>query len=281
MFGIDVITSYLLVVAIATLLVAVLIWQTHRTGRTVIVWVAASALGVILGSIGSYAAIRSAGYTVVRAPGFPIPGDAALSPLGMPPPAMMLGGMMPGGMGMMGMGAPQPKQDLATLVRKLDLLTGDITVTLTAQQAAAVRECLQDVEHAAATSDDEAKQLHERLLAVLSEDQKKRLFAIELPRRGGPGGPPGMGGGMMGKGSGGMMSKGGMGGGPQQTPPPNPLQQEPFATALKSLRDKLASQATPQPMSSDAAAAGSAANGGSSPPTSPEPAEKPPEKKSR
>ena len=287
MFGIDAITSYLLVVAIATLLVAVLIWQTHRTGRTVIVWLAAGVLGVILGSIGSYAALRSAGYAVLKAPPLPIPVAAAAPPEGMPSMGKMPGGMpgmgggmpgmgggtpgMGGGMGMMGMGGPQPKRDLASLVRKLDLLTGDITVTLTSQQAAAVTECLKDVEKAATMSDDEAKQRHEKLLAVFSDDQKERFSAIELPRRGGPGGP-GMGGGMMGK--------GGMGGGPKQDPDQNPFQQESVAKALKSLRDKLAAKANPEPPKPDAAASKPATTAVTPPPATPKPDAKPSDKKS-
>lgn len=286
MFGIDAITSYLLVVALVTLLVAVLVWQTHRTGRTVIVWLAASVLGVILGSIGSYAAIRSAGYAVVRAPESTI--TVVLPPEGMPAMGKMPGGMgggMPVGMGMMGMGGgmggPQPKRDLASLVRKLDLLTGDVAVTLTSQQAAAISDCLRDVEIAPTMSDDEAKQRHEKLLAVFSEEQKERFSAIELPRRGGaPGGGPGMGGGMMGKGGmgGPMMGKGGMGGGPMQDPNQNPFQQDSVAKALKSLRGKLA-KATgelPKPSAKESNPPAAAPVGSATPP---KPAEKGPDKK--
>ena len=68
MLGMDVVTSYLLVIAIATLLMAVLVWQTHRSGRTVIVWLASSVLGIILGSIGSYAAMRTMGYVTAPEP---------------------------------------------------------------------------------------------------------------------------------------------------------------------------------------------------------------------
>ncbi len=242
MFGIDVITSYLLVVAIATLLLAVLVWQTHRSGRTVIVWLAASMLGLILGSIGSYATICTAGYQVVKAPEQPKGTDAAPAgaPSGMPGMGGMGGGM---GMGMGGMGGPQPKRDLTTLVRKLDLLTGDIAVTLTGEQAVAVNECLKDVEKPAKMSDDEAKAKHDKLLAVFSDAQKARFEQIGLPRpaptggAGGPGGMPGMGGPGMGK--------SGMGGpgAPKQDPDQNPFQQDAQGKALKSLRERLAPKA--------------------------------------
>jgi len=273
MFGIDAISSYLLVVALVTLLLAVLIWQTHRTGRTVIVWLAAGLLGMILGSIGSYAALRAKGYMVVEAPTMPVADAPASPPGGMPGMGMMPGGM--GGMGMMlgGMGAPQPQRELASLVRKLDLLTGDIAVTLTTQQAAAVSECLKDVEKSPTMSGDEAKQRHEKLFAVFSDEQKKRFSAIELPRRGGPGGPggPGMGGGMMGMG-------GGMGGGPKREPDQNPFHQEPVAEALKSLRQKLATRATAAQAKPDTSAPKPPAADSSPPPAPSKPGEKAPEK---
>jgi len=248
--GIDVITSFLLVVAIATLLVAVVVWQTHRTQRTIIVWLASGVLGVLLGCIGWYAAARTMNYQWVRVVSGP-EGIAPAAPTSTGMPGMGGGMGMPsmgggmgkgGGMGGMGMG-PRPKRDLTTLVRKLELLTGDIALTLTAEQAAAVGDCLKDVEKPATMSDDEAKAKHEKLLALFTEPQKARFEAIGLPRPagrggapggpGGPGGTPGMGGpggmpGMMGAGA------------PKQDENQNPFQQEAEAKALKSLRDRLA-----------------------------------------
>jgi hypothetical protein len=147
---------------------------------------------------------------------------------------------------MEGSGEPRPKRDLATLVRKLDLLTGDIGITLSAEQATAVSNCLKDVEKPAEMSDDDAKAKRDQLMAVLNENQKARLEAIGLPqpaRSGGPGmgpGMPGMDGGMPGM----------MGGAaaPKQDEDQNPFQQDAEGKALKSLRERLASKgAAPKP----------------------------------
>lgn len=249
MFGIDVVTSYLLVMAIATLLVAVLVWQPHRTQRTINVWLASGVLGILLGSIGWFAAARTTNYRWVKF--VPPPEGAATSAPsspgmpgmggGMGMPGMGKGGGMGGGMG----GGPQPKRELTMLVRKLDLLTGDIAITLAAEQAAAIADGLKDIEKPTAMSDDEAKAKHEKLLAALTESQKTRLDAIGLPRpsgRGGMGGPGGPGGGPgMGGPGGGPGGSGAMGGGaPKRDPNENPFQQETEAKALKNLRDRLA-----------------------------------------
>ena len=57
-FGTDLITAYLLLMGLLTMLVATLLWQQHRTQRTIAVWLAAAILGVLLGSVGSFAALR-------------------------------------------------------------------------------------------------------------------------------------------------------------------------------------------------------------------------------
>ncbi len=250
MFAFDAVSSYLLVMALLTLLVAVLVWQRQRTQRTILVWLAAGVLGMLLGSIGSYAGVRVVGYelkllrpallgeeasvNVTMGPGGapkggPPDGGAAPGKGGMGKGGMGKGGMGKGGMGMGGMGkggppAPRPARDLATLVRKLELLTGDIAISLSAEQAAKLGECLKDVEKAESISDDEAKAKQEKVLAVLNESQKSRLQAVGLPRPGLPGEPPG---------SSGM-------GAPKQEEPGNPFRQESEAKALKSLRERLA-----------------------------------------
>ncbi len=243
MLGMELTTAYLLIVAIATLLVASLVWARQRGGKPLAGWAAASLLGILLGSIGSFAVMRQSGYTIERAPvetyNMPVVGMAdgggAAGPSG---PEMMGGGpgggMMGGGMGggMGGPRAPQPKRELTMLVRKLDLLTGDIGITLTADQQQALGEALAGIEEAEAMSDDDAKAKQELILAVLDDEQEGRLNAIGLPRPTG-----GMGGGGMGGPGGGM---GGMGGGGQA--PENPFQQETEGNALTSLRQKLGAE---------------------------------------
>ncbi len=242
MFLFDAVTTYLLSVALATLLVAVLVWQPHRSQRTIIVWLASGAVGVLLGSVGSYAGMRLAGYVVEKAPP-PIPpsteGMHAEQMSGMGGHEMEGMHHEPGmgkvkGMGVRGAGGHKPRLCLTMLVQKLDLLTGDIGITLTAEQAAAISSCLKDVEKPATMSDNDARAKRNQLAALLNENQKARLNAIELPppeSSGGPGSGPGM---------------PGMSGGaaPKQDEPQNPFQDEAKGKALKSLRERLGPKAT-------------------------------------
>jgi hypothetical protein len=204
MLGLDAVNSYFLVVAMAALLVMVLVWQPHRSRRTVVVWLASGAVGVVLGSAVSYAAMRLAGYDLAKAPPAPPAANAAAST-----PSMG------------GDACPMAKGYLMNLVRKLDLLTGDIGITLTAEQAADVANCLKGVETPAKMSNSDAKAKYHRLANVLSADQKARLAAIGLPQPGSDG--PAMGLGMM------------MGGGALP---------DAEAKAFRSLRERLASKGT-------------------------------------
>jgi hypothetical protein len=248
MLAFDAVSGYLLVLALATLLVAVLVWQPHRSQRTIIVWLASGVVGVLLGITGSYAGMRLAGYELAVAPPPVTAGSAASA--GDSGPGMscpMTGGEMKGmagmkgmpGMGMGGMGGPRPKRDLTTLVQQLDLLTGDIGITLSAEQAAAVSNCLRDVEKPAKMSDDDAKAKHDRLMAVLNENQKARLEAIGRLQPA-PSGGPGMTCPMTGAPMPAMMMSGGPGPTPDQDQ--NPFQQDAEGKALKSLRERLASK---------------------------------------
>ena len=129
-------------------------------------------------------------------------------------------------MGMMGGGGgqPQPKRQLTTLVRKLELLTGDVAITLSPEQTTAIQTALNELIAIEKLTDDEAKDKHEKLLALLDEKQQAKQEAIGLPfRRGGGGG--GMG--------------GGMGGGAPPDPDANPFADEANAKALKSLHERL------------------------------------------
>ena len=232
MFGIDPISSYILVAALLTLLVAVLVWHTRGSRKTIVVWLAAGLVGILLGSVASFAIVHLADYGLVKV--VRLPEDMEDEH-----PMEDMGGGMPGSGGTPGMGAgmsggprqPRPKRDLTTLVRKLELLTGDVAIALSAEQAAALCSSLADVEKAESMSDDDAKAKHEEILTLLDEDQESRLDAVSLPRtsrRGGPGGP-----GSGGPGSGGP-------GGPEQAADTNPFQQEANAKALASLRERFA-----------------------------------------
>ena len=99
-------------------------------------------------------------------------------------------------------GCPMAKGYLTTVVRKLDILTGDVGITLTADQAADIGDCLSDVETPAKMSNGDAMTKYHRLANLLSADQKAHLAAIGLPQSGsdGPAMGPGMSG-MMGGGA--------------------------------------------------------------------------------
>ncbi len=232
----DQVTSYLLVLALLTLFVAVFVRQSQGSQRAVVAWLAAGLLGILLGSAGSYAIMRTTGYQLTKVPQptpaadetIAVSGAAEMS--GMGPRGsggMGMGGMGAGGMGMGDRFAPRPKRELTTLVRKLDLLTGDIAIALSDEQAKTLAESLKDVELADNMTDDDARAKNEQILSALDEDQKARLEAIGLPRRArsGPGRPEDAGPGGIGR--------------PADSESTNPFAQEVEAKALNSLRERL------------------------------------------
>ena len=106
------------------------------------------------------------------------------------------GGMMGGGGGMMrGMGGgggmmggrggnrESGKRDLTTLVRKLELLTGDVSVKLTEDQVASVAKKLVAVGGEKSLTEEQAKAAHEGLVEILTESQRGQLEKVSLPRR--------------------------------------------------------------------------------------------------
>lgn len=265
MFEFDTMSLYAVVIALAALLATILVWQSQRTQKMVLGWMAAAILGVLLGAAGLHAVVCMSGGKLAK-PTFRPPGEVTpKGPTSIDPvtyAAMLAEGKVPGtggapagkGAGMPGMGgmggpaAPAPKRDLAALVRKLELLSGDIGIALAPSQAAAVADCLKDVEKAESMSDDEAKAKYDKLLSLLDDGQKSRLAAIELPRPPRAGGPGGAGPG--GKGPGGPGGPGGKGpggpSGPGQDPLANPFKQEANAKPLDGLRQRLASKGEPE-----------------------------------
>jgi hypothetical protein len=240
MFGIDMITSYLLVIGLLTLFVAVLVWQRHKSEKKITLWLASGAVGVLLGSIASYGAVSLLGYTVEKDyrrtwPAVePAEGEEEEDEYAEAGMGEGMGGGTGGGMGGRGgFGGPRPKRDLTNLVRKLELLTGDVAITLSSEQASALATCLADLEKEETMSDDNAQAKHDELLAIMDEDQQSRLKAVGLPRSFGRGGAGGRGGG------GGGGGRGGPGGG-EQDEDANPFQQDPNAKALAGLRQRLA-----------------------------------------
>jgi hypothetical protein len=136
----------------------------------------------------------------------------------------MGGGGMGGGIGGGGMGGPNPKRDLTVLVRKVDLLTGDIGLKLSPEQSKSVSAALADVEKADEMSDEDAQAKHDEILALFDDGQKSQLEGVGLPRpqRGAGGGSPG---------------------GPPPAPPANPFHDEANSAALKNLRQRFGAEA--------------------------------------
>lgn len=233
--------TYVLFVTLATIFVIVLVARQRRTQKDVAIWFMSGLVGILLGAAGAAALTQLLGYDVteyVEGPPAEMSDDGGEATdeggggegggMGM----MGMGGGGPGGMGM-GMGrGPSPKRQLTMLVRKVDLLTGDIALNLTDEQSAALAEILGKIKSQETMTDDEASALNDEILALLDEDQKAKQDAVGLPfRRGARGGSPG------GRGGG---SPGGAGGGPggEQSEDANPFTEERNAGALNALLER-------------------------------------------
>jgi hypothetical protein len=217
--------SCVLVLALLTVLLLVLLVQQQRSSKQIAVWFLSAIVGVLLGVAGSAAAIGLLGYEVERIPAWRANavGEAVevaaaeTAAEGAPSgPGMGMGPMMGGMGGPPGGFAPSPSRQLTSLVRKIDLLTSNIALNLSAEQTTAVLKLIDGIEVTEQVSDEDAQAKYDAILAVLTEEQKAKQEAIGLPRRtgGGPGGPGA-----------------GMGG-----PGGNPFASEENAAALKNLR---------------------------------------------
>ena len=247
MAGIEATSSYVLTLGLLTVFVLVWVTRQQKTKRDATVWLISGVVGILLGAAGAMAGTYAMGYQVKEVPlEEPAASAAPASPMmggggggapgaggtpGAGGPAGGMGGGMGGMMGMMGGGGggqgPRPKQQLTTLIRKLELLTGDIVLTLTDEQRQALAKQVGEFAELKTLTDDEAEKKYNDLLALFDDAQKAKQEAIGLPfRRGGGGG----GGGGFG------------GGGAQPAPDANPFESEANANALKSLRERLTSK---------------------------------------
>ena len=229
MFGFEAMSSYVLTLGLATVFVLVWISRQQKTKQDAQIWLMSGVVGVLLGAAGAAASVQLLGFQVTEIPKKEPAGEASTST----PPAMGGGGGMMGGAGgppgggMMGMGGgggggfggPRPKQQLTNLVRKLELLTGDVALTLTAEQQPEVAKRLDALAELKTLTDDEAEAKYNDLLSLLDDAQKAKQDAIGLPFRRGGGG--------------------GFGGGTQPPPDANPFESEQNANALQTLRDRV------------------------------------------
>jgi hypothetical protein len=227
-----------LILTLGTILVIALVIHKEKSGKGVGTAILTALIGILLGAGGAAAGVQIMGYDLKRVGSFEVPEEADPSGTDAEGGGMgmmgMGGGGMGGGMGMMGgggMGGSRgggTKRQLTTLVRKINLLTGDVALELTEEQSNQLVGILNRIQTQDTMSDEEAETLQKQLLALLTEEQTAKQEAISLPRRrrgGAAGGAGGMGGGM------GMMG----GGGDAPSPDANPFEQEQNSGALGSL----------------------------------------------
>lgn len=119
------------------------------------------------------------------APGGGPPGGGPPGGMGMTPPgAPGKAGAPKGGMGR----GPNPKLQLASLVAKLDLVTGNApTIQLTDEQRKKVQEQLRGLDAAEDLSADDAQKRLDTLLEILKDHrQTLELVGYRWPSQGGP-----------------------------------------------------------------------------------------------
>jgi hypothetical protein len=201
MFSYNAMGTYILVVTLATVFVIILVVRQQRKQKDIAIWAISGLVGILLGAAGAAAVVQAMGYDLAKRINQISEEElAAIAAAGAGEDTGMGGGMGMMGMGTggpgggMGMGggmggrSPSPKRQLTTLVRKVDLLTSDIALNLSDEQASGLVEILGRMKSQETMTDDDATALHEELVALFNDDQKANQEAIGLPfRRGGPG----------------------------------------------------------------------------------------------
>lgn len=215
--SLDAIGIGIVVVMLASLMFALLMQQRQRSQKSIGIGIGSLLIGLLLGSAMTLGSLRLFGGRFVPGFGSGIPEASSNVSMDEPSPSGGMGGGPGGGMGG-GPGGPNPQRDLTMLVRKLDLLTGDIKITMSAEQRVSVAAALDGIETSEVLSDEDAQAKHDAILASLDDSQKSLLDAIGLPR------PPRGGGG---------------GAGAPPAADGNPFQQPTSAEALARLRPRL------------------------------------------
>ncbi|MCP4817278.1 MAG: hypothetical protein GY888_32585 [Planctomycetaceae bacterium] len=191
----DGISIYILTIALLAMLTGVVINHRQKNDKTVSLWLASSFLGLLLGAAGALSACYLLGYEVVEKLELPTivrlsdedPDQAGAENGGIDGPGPGEGGRGGGGRGSRGRQLSARLQ-LAMLVRKLELLTGDIAITLTVDQSRDMHALLKEIESAESLSDEQAQAGHDALLGLLDDSQQAKASAVSLPFRRGGGG---------------------------------------------------------------------------------------------
>ncbi len=194
----DGISIYILTIALLAMLTGVVINHRQKNDKTVSLWLASSFLGLLLGAAGALSACYLLGYEVVEKLELPTivrlsdedPDQAGAENGGIDGPGPGEGGRGGGGRGSRGGSGRQlpARLQLAMLVRKLELLTGDIAITLTVDQSRDMHALLKEIESAESLSDEQAQAGHDALLGLLDDSQQAKASAVSLPFRRGGGG---------------------------------------------------------------------------------------------
>ncbi len=197
--------------ALVCVFLVVLLSQKKQSAKAFQIGLIAGLSGIFLGVVGAYAGLRVMKYNLIKAD-IPLSEGGGGGGAGMGGGGAGMGGGGGGGMGGGGGGGrggfggggggggrggfqPSPTRELTTFVRELDLLTGDVKVTLADDQAKAIKALLDGIKEVASIDDDTAKQMLEALQGKLNDDQKAKLEAVSLPRTRGSFGRGGGGGG--------------------------------------------------------------------------------------
>jgi len=188
----DGVSIYILTIALLALVSGVLINHRHKNEKTVSIWLASSFLGLLLGAAAALSACYLLGYEVVKQIELPAIArlsdeDPDLAEAGNPGPAGSRPGEGGRGGGRGGSRQLPASFQLTMLVRKLDLLTGDIAIVLTAAQSRDIHALLQEIEAAESLSDEQAQVQHDALLTLLDDSQQAKTSAVSLPFRRGRG----------------------------------------------------------------------------------------------
>ena len=232
------IVSVFVVLGLALLFLLLNVFLDRRNTKLTLGVMVAGLFGVVLGWGAFYGGVSITGQQMeFSVSGFD--GEMIEMPTEANPPQQAGAEGAPGGGGMPGMGGggmpgmggggrggrtPSSRRGLTTLVRKLDLLTGDVAVKFSTKQASEIGELLAKATGGEKMTDEQAKTALEAVEAALSDEQKVALERVGLPRRrrGGGGGGGGFGG-------------FGGGGGNQAPADENPFTEEDNHTALVSL----------------------------------------------
>lgn len=195
---------YVGLLAIFSIFLVVMLTLKKQSAKALQIGLTAGLIGIFVGVAGIAAGTKMLGYSLNA------PEDPNAS--GPPGGGGEMGGGGGGGFGGGGGGGapggsrgggggggrggfqPSPTRDLTTLVRELDLLTGDVKITLSAEQAKSVKALLVGIKELPAVEDDAAKQILDEIMGKLTDEQKAKLEAISLPRTRGAGGFGGGGG---------------------------------------------------------------------------------------